>query len=462
MPFPRQIQLQTQNLCNMACSCCPYPKMKKSIKKESISSTKLKQLLKEIGSNDFCKEIVLDLQNEPLIDKNLKETIRLAKKYSKNRLKVGITTNGSLLTDNVFFQLIEAGLDTMVVSFNAFSAETYNKIENEKVFKKIKEFCDHHQKSSVSEKITLSFGVNKYNMNEVDDFIDYCNQGHFSYRVFLLHDRLGVLSKNDFISKVSKENFCELPLASMAILVNGDVILCCQDWSKTLVLGNVFEQSVSDVWNSGIYSKIRENAFFNNRLPSQPCSSCNHKIIYKPSYKETGENLLDLEHIKSKKSSNNQKIFKFDHKLYLADEKHNVIEINNDIITKHNLSCDISMGELNNGKITRFNDIYKSMLSEVKKKYGLEISRVRVTLRKSDTPSITLPLVGILRSHTQLLNYENVQIEQGDIICYHFNASTVIVPVEVIRTKNEKNDVISIYHSLLSAEKVYTYVMQHC
>jgi radical SAM protein with 4Fe4S-binding SPASM domain len=43
------------------------------------------------------------------------------------------------------------------------------------------------------------------------------------------------------------------------VLFNGDMILCCHDWRRTVVLGNLNESSIEDIWNSeNFISLIRQ------------------------------------------------------------------------------------------------------------------------------------------------------------------------------------------------------------
>jgi radical SAM protein with 4Fe4S-binding SPASM domain len=50
---------------------------------------------------------------------------------------------------------------------------------------------------------------------------------------------------------------CIRPSREMCVLYNGDCVLCCVDWHRTVVLGNVQEQSIREVWNNARYLQIR-------------------------------------------------------------------------------------------------------------------------------------------------------------------------------------------------------------
>ncbi|MGB9619981.1 MAG: S8 family serine peptidase, partial [Armatimonadota bacterium] len=59
------------------------------------------------------------------------------------------------------------------------------------------------------------------------------------------------------------------------IVYNGDVILCCADWSRSVILGNVKENSLKEIWQGEKLNEIRENFIKGNydMLP-EICRNC--------------------------------------------------------------------------------------------------------------------------------------------------------------------------------------------
>ena len=58
------------------------------------------------------------------------------------------------------------------------------------------------------------------------------------------------------------------------ILFNGDMVLCCTDYYKQMVLGNVAESSIHAVWNGERAQKIRRD-FLRGDLRENPlCAGC--------------------------------------------------------------------------------------------------------------------------------------------------------------------------------------------
>ena len=51
--------------------------------------------------------------------------------------------------------------------------------------------------------------------------------------------------------------FCKLPFTSIRIILNGDVILCC--WNYTYVIGNIFKDSFEDIWYGEKIKELRKS-----------------------------------------------------------------------------------------------------------------------------------------------------------------------------------------------------------
>ena len=67
---------------------------------------------------------------------------------------------------------------------------------------------------------------------------------------------------------------CHYPAYSMTIDWNGDALLCVQDWNKKVKLGNIFSQSLMEVWLSKAMQK-RRNQLINGKRKQGPCNLCN-------------------------------------------------------------------------------------------------------------------------------------------------------------------------------------------
>jgi len=238
------------------------------------------RLLDECLAHDEFTELILDLQNEPLLDRELSRRVSYVKSASEGRVFVGITTNARALTRDVSASLIDAGIDRIVVSLNAARASTYARIAPapsfEAVVANVQGLLEVDGGPDVVE---LSFGCSRDNVDDLDPFVEHAEAQRLRYRVFPLHDRLGSVANEAFL-ELPAERTCHLPLFSVAVLLTGDVILCCQDWRSELVLGNVFETSLEEVWNSERYLAVRRGVAGDGQPAASPCSGCDAPYVY--------------------------------------------------------------------------------------------------------------------------------------------------------------------------------------
>jgi len=115
--YPKKIQIEITNSCNLRCKGCMRENMTREIGFMSINT-----FIKSINfATEFgIKEIHLHHWGEPLLHKNIIDYIIMAKGL---HFTVGFTTNGSLLSIKKLKELKEAGLDKLDISYNKSISE---------------------------------------------------------------------------------------------------------------------------------------------------------------------------------------------------------------------------------------------------------------------------------------------------------------------------------------------------
>jgi MoaA/NifB/PqqE/SkfB family radical SAM enzyme len=118
---PLILDIGTTNACNSNCIMCPHHLLK------NIGYMNMDLFRKIIDNCESfgIKNVVLSFFGEPLLDQSIMDKIKYAK--SKN-LNVSFFSNASLLNQEAGKKLIESGLDSMTISLDAYSKETYEKI----------------------------------------------------------------------------------------------------------------------------------------------------------------------------------------------------------------------------------------------------------------------------------------------------------------------------------------------
>lgn len=67
---------------------------------------------------------------------------------------------------------------------------------------------------------------------------------------------------------------CDRPMDQAVINSNGNVLICCRDWQEQNVLGNVYENTLLEIWQGKEMKKIQE--FISNKQYNlvKCCSDC--------------------------------------------------------------------------------------------------------------------------------------------------------------------------------------------
>lgn len=212
--------------------------------------------------------------------------------------KTVITSNGSLLTEKRSKELILAGLDEIKLSFDGSSPDENNHIrrngdfyanarnvktlcrlrrtlgrDNPSIIISNVRICDESVLQTLNENKQVFFqDAPEYLTGYFSDEHDEIEFRSFPAMVWPGYERFGDLTS--FTLMPVNPKYCGSLFETCTILSNGDVVLCCYDLQGELVLGNVFTESIFDIWSSKRYSKIR--AEFRRQKYCDICKKCNY------------------------------------------------------------------------------------------------------------------------------------------------------------------------------------------
>lgn len=293
--FPSAICIQTINHCNGSCIMCPIGKSKGN-KVKVMSNDLFEKIIVEASKNHLpFTYVYLFLQNEPLLDKEIFRKLILIKKLSNGRLKTGIVTNGTLFTDKKIEELLLSDVDELICSIDALTENTYNKIRQGLNFKTLMININKIIDSGYDKYLAVKFVIQKDNISELHDFRRFWRGKNIPIQLSTLNNRSGDLdlynglkihrTKNSFLVKIihnirndllrkMAHKVCPVPITTFNILYNGDVILCCDDFSNKMIIGNVNQLSIKEIWNSKKYDLIRDLLFEGKNKEISVCQRC--------------------------------------------------------------------------------------------------------------------------------------------------------------------------------------------
>jgi radical SAM protein with 4Fe4S-binding SPASM domain len=208
-------------------------------------------------------------------------------KYAKDvgaAKRIDTTTNASLLNKEKGRALVEAGLDRINISIYGTTNEHYKnfsgvKLEFERILENVKEFYDVRGNCEMLVKIngdTLTSDEKEIFLDTFGNYTDKIYIEHimscwpeFELRGVQVNDQKGLYGQ-----EIEEVDVCPYPFYGMAINSDGLVSTCFLDWGRKLIIGDVKENSVEEIW-SGKKMRSFQKMFLEGHRKKHPvCGGC--------------------------------------------------------------------------------------------------------------------------------------------------------------------------------------------
>ena len=273
------VQIQTRTGCNAACVFCAYPDASGKTPKGRMSDGLFEKIVAEIADHNVTQRISPYLMNEPFLDSGIIEKARYIKKHVP-KARIVLTTNGSLLTEAVVDDLVRDNpLRALYISMQGIEKEPYQEsMGGAMVFEKTKENVERliAKRNQHAPDLKVVVTMIKTNRIDTDKAVAHWKALGVESKYTKLENRGGNNKAFEALNAGERRRFldCVRLLKNAYILFNGDMVLCCTDYYKTMVLGNVGESSIHEVWNSPRAWEIRKD-FLRGDLSRIPlCDDC--------------------------------------------------------------------------------------------------------------------------------------------------------------------------------------------
>lgn len=268
-----KIYIEISNVCNLDCAFCigttRHPRI--------MSHEEFESILEKV--KPYTDYIYFHLMGEPLMHPRLEQFFMIAKKHG---LKVIITTNGTLLREQLPMLREADALHKVNVSLHSFEANDLW-IPFEEYVKR----CIEFGKALEGEKIIVyrlwnSGGADKRNGEIVDalksafsePWVEERHGIRIGERVYIEHGEkfdwpsLGVQS-------LGNEVFCMGLRDQIGILADGTVVPCCLDHDGDIPLGNIFKSDLGDIINSP-RALAMQSGFEHKKASEELCRRCGY------------------------------------------------------------------------------------------------------------------------------------------------------------------------------------------
>jgi radical SAM protein with 4Fe4S-binding SPASM domain len=289
--YPAAVMIEPTNVCNLKCPLCPSGNGTLKRAKGFMSFEMFKKVIDEV--KDYVTMIILWNQGEPYLNKDINRMVKYATDAGLFTL---VSTN--LNADMDAEEVVKSGIDSMIVSVDGATQETYNQYRVngslEKVLNNVKALVAAKKKlKSQTPIIRWQFLVMKHNEHElelIEQISKELDVDQLSFKTIQIYtkDDIAFLPDNpkfrrykvtgtDFEIKFKMENKCKRMWQQPVVNWNGDVSICCFDKDIEFPVGNVGQQSLLSIWKGQPFQKMR-NAILKNRKAFEICRNCGEGV----------------------------------------------------------------------------------------------------------------------------------------------------------------------------------------
>lgn len=259
---PPRVQIQTQAGCNGRCIFCPNREVIGSGLPHGRMSEELFYKIVDELAQTPPRRIGLYLMNEPLGDARLPAWVRHVTERIPSA-KTQVISNGTYLSEDCAEALIGAGLKQLKVSLQSLDPATNQRLmghSSEEVIRNCIATQRLIDRKGANIEFRVSMIVTKLNEPEIVRARAFWKQHGIRLVTSALENRGGNIKEAADLNPHAMASMgdCIRPSRDMMILFNGDAPLCCVDWFRTVIVGNVAEQSVQEVWNGPRLQEVRE------------------------------------------------------------------------------------------------------------------------------------------------------------------------------------------------------------
>jgi radical SAM protein with 4Fe4S-binding SPASM domain len=285
---PFSVEIDISSVCNFSCKFC-FQHDKNAIQKHGVKLgimdfglfQKLMSDLKEFQSKP--KKLRLFEFGEPLLNKDIALMIKYAKDMDVAE-QIEITTNGTLLTNELSDQLMRSGLDRINISIEALTDEKYyditgSRVDYNSLVDNIK-YLYHNKKNCVMYIKIVDIGL-----EESDKELFYATFGDICDEIFIEHVApiWGDSDSEHFVKNhrldsygnpVTEKEVCTFIFTRFVVNFDGTVVACCVDWKREMIVGDAKLQSLKEIWTGIKLRELQKSHLRKTRRDIPLCRNC--------------------------------------------------------------------------------------------------------------------------------------------------------------------------------------------
>jgi len=273
LQFPRRFAVEVCAECNLACTMCHHPFMRRP--KGRMPFELWKRCADQITSLSPKTECWFSFCGEPLLEPDLLLRM-LAYGRAVGLASLNINTNGMLLTADLVEPILDSGVDLIVFGIDGFSAEVYERIRvrgvRDVVYANAERLLAARRKRTTGPEIQVQFIEMDENEHELEQFNAYWLERG---AVLKVRNKLSWGGKFGTPLCIPQEERIPCPWAvtMMHVFWDGRVPRCPGDTEGEEGSGNAWDEPLQVLWRKlGPFRDHHLNYRF-DQLPAR-CQTC--------------------------------------------------------------------------------------------------------------------------------------------------------------------------------------------
>jgi radical SAM protein with 4Fe4S-binding SPASM domain len=310
-PEPVVYNMETTNACNMRCEMCPrttimtrpietmpaelFKKVIDQLKPFSPAQLdKWEQFVvknygiqkNEMNENHYFlyvipRVIVLHGYGDPLLDKNMPQYVKW---MTDKGLESYFSCNPANINMERTIETFENGLGYVKYSIESVDDLRHKEVRGQasnftESYKNILKLLDlkaqHNYKTTI---VITMINLNKtWQQDEYQRLVE-AFKGCDVYIYLKSQDQMWYEDNKQQTQSIHWLEFCQFPWSSMTVKSNGECVECVEDFNNEIILSNIRNETLHDIWNGEKYRRFRLDHF--DLTPGIKCTEqCDMNLI---------------------------------------------------------------------------------------------------------------------------------------------------------------------------------------
>jgi radical SAM protein with 4Fe4S-binding SPASM domain len=277
--FPLQLDIELSGVCNLKCEHC-FQNGLLSGKLGHMDVALFKKIIDEGATDGLCA-IKLQVRGESFLHPDWLECCQYAK--AAGIMDIQITTNATLLDEDLGLQILESGLDGIIFSVDDHHEETWQKSGRAGGYyteaeRNIQQFLALRRRMGASRPwVRIQSAIDVVDSDSVRRTRDYIGS-KFSDVDAVLVNRIHNFENDRDSYPDLHSSYRLLPCVylfqRLIVFWDGSVTACIVDYNNEFALGNANEQSVKEIWLGPKMQSIRDRHLSGGRVDMDICKHC--------------------------------------------------------------------------------------------------------------------------------------------------------------------------------------------